>query len=81
METTTEKSPLEVTMSLLSFYCERNPKGQEASDILQTILMMQEQQLHKCRSVANHIMSEDFKSLNAIMDALKVKLISKITNL
>ena len=69
----------ETIISLLSNYCKENTKGLEAADALKDIVMIHDFHTWKCRNTKDFIGSDEFIKGIALIDALKLKLITLIT--
>ena len=71
----------EVILDLLKTRCERNIKGLEAADDLKTLLIIKENFNNNLNNVDNYIGSKDYRETLALMDSLKLQLITKISNI
>jgi hypothetical protein len=67
--------------ALLRTRCNNNIKGLEIADELMSLLLMEEGVQLKINDEEDYIGSADFHETHACMDAMKIKLIIKISNL
>jgi len=81
METPTENTRHEVTMSLLSSFCGRNATGMDAADQLKTILIIRESHQKSCMNDNKYVSSDEFHQTIGLINSLKVQLITTITKL
>jgi hypothetical protein len=81
---TTEKNIFDrqdVILGLLKTRCERNIKGLEVADDLKTLLIIKEIFSDNLDNIDNYIGSNDYRESLALMNSLKLGLITKISNI